>query len=138
MAKKVEGFVKLQIAAGKANPAPPVGPALGQHGVNIMDFCKQFNARTQDQAADGMIIPVVITVYADKSDVSGREFYAAQAYHAEDTVTFTIRWRDELKDTWRVKHGGVIYEINEINHLGYMQDFMRLKCKALAGQGGAA
>lgn len=80
----------------------------------------------------------VITVYADKSDVSGREFYAAQAYHAEDTVTFTIRWRDELKDTWRVKHGGVIYEINEINHLGYMQDFMRLKCKALAGQGGAA
>ena len=67
MAKKVEGFVKLQIAAGKANPAPPVGPALGQHGVNIMEFCKQFNARTQDQAAEGMIIPVVITVYADKS-----------------------------------------------------------------------
>ena len=67
MAKKVEGFVKLQIPAGKANPAPPVGPALGQHGVNIMDFCKQFNARTQDQAADGMIIPVVITVYADRS-----------------------------------------------------------------------
>ena len=67
MAKKVEGFIKLQIAAGKANPAPPVGPALGQHGVNIMEFCKQFNARTQDQAADGMVIPVVITVYADKS-----------------------------------------------------------------------
>ena len=67
MAKKVEGFVKLQIAAGKANPAPPVGPARGQHGVNIMEFCKQFNARTQDQAAEGMIIPVVITVYADKS-----------------------------------------------------------------------
>ena len=67
MAKKVEGFIKLQIAAGKANPAPPVGPALGQHGVNIMEFCKQFNARTQDQAAEGMVIPVVITVYADKS-----------------------------------------------------------------------
>ena len=67
MAKKVDGDVKLQIAAGKANPAPPVGPALGQHGVNIMEFCKQFNARTQDQAAEGMIIPVVITVYADKS-----------------------------------------------------------------------
>lgn len=65
MAKKVEGFVKLQIPAGAANPAPPVGPALGQHGVNIMDFCKQFNSRTQDQA--GMIIPVVITVYADRS-----------------------------------------------------------------------
>ncbi len=65
MAKKVEGYVKLQIPAGAANPAPPVGPALGQHGVNIMDFCKQFNAKTQDQK--GMIIPVVITVYADRS-----------------------------------------------------------------------
>ena len=65
MAKKIEGFVKLQIAAGAATPAPPVGPALGQKGVNIMDFCKQFNARTAEQK--GMIIPVVITVYADKS-----------------------------------------------------------------------
>ena len=65
MAKKVVGQIKLQIPAGKANPSPPVGPALGQHGVNIMDFCKAFNARTNDQ--DGMIIPVVITVYADRS-----------------------------------------------------------------------
>lgn len=65
MAKKVEGMIKLQIAAGNATPAPPVGPALGQKGVNIMDFCKQFNAKTQDQP--GMIIPVVITVYADRS-----------------------------------------------------------------------
>lgn len=65
MAKKIEGYIKLQIAAGAANPAPPVGPALGQHGVNIMDFCKQFNARTADQ--QGMTIPVVITVFADKS-----------------------------------------------------------------------
>ena len=65
MAKKIEGYIKLQIAAGAATPAPPVGPALGQHGVNIMDFCKQFNAKTQDQT--GMIIPVVITVYADRS-----------------------------------------------------------------------
>ena len=65
MAKKVEGYIKLQIAAGNATPAPPVGPALGQKSVNIMDFCKQFNARTQDQP--GMIIPVVITVYADRS-----------------------------------------------------------------------
>ena len=65
MAKKVAGYIKLQIAAGAATPAPPVGPALGQHGVNIMDFCKQFNARTQDQP--GMVIPVVITVYADRS-----------------------------------------------------------------------
>ena len=65
MAKKIGGYIKLQIPAGNANPAPPVGPALGQHGVNIMDFCKQFNAKTQDQ--QGMIIPVVITVYADRS-----------------------------------------------------------------------
>ncbi|ACL68866.1 50S ribosomal protein L11 [Halothermothrix orenii] len=65
MAKKVIGKIKLQIPAGKANPAPPVGPALGQHGVNIMEFCKAFNAKTQDQA--GMIIPVEITVYADRS-----------------------------------------------------------------------
>jgi len=65
MAKKVIGQIKLQIPAGKANPSPPVGPALGQHGVNIMEFCKAFNAKTQDQ--DGLIIPVVITVYADRS-----------------------------------------------------------------------
>jgi len=65
MAKKVVGEVKLQLPAGKATPAPPVGPALGQHGVNIMEFCKQFNAKTSDQP--GMIIPVVITVYADRS-----------------------------------------------------------------------
>ena len=65
MAKKVEGYIKLQIPAGKATPAPPVGPALGQKSVNIMDFCKQFNARTADQG--DMIIPVVITVYADRS-----------------------------------------------------------------------
>ena len=65
MAKKVVGMIKLQIPAGAANPSPPVGPALGQHGVNIMEFCKRFNAETQDQK--GMIIPVVITVYADRS-----------------------------------------------------------------------
>ena len=65
MAKEVAAFIKLQIKGGAANPSPPVGPALGSKGVNIMDFCKQFNARTQDQA--GMIIPVVITVYADRS-----------------------------------------------------------------------
>ncbi|MGO9481093.1 MAG: 50S ribosomal protein L11 [Candidatus Kryptoniota bacterium] len=65
MAKKVVGFVKLQIPAGQATPAPPVGPALGQKGVNIMEFCKQFNARTQDK--QGLIIPVVITVFSDKS-----------------------------------------------------------------------
>lgn len=65
MAKKIIGQIKLQIAAGKATPAPPVGPALGQHGVNIMGFCKEFNAKTADQA--GLIIPVVISVYQDRS-----------------------------------------------------------------------
>jgi large subunit ribosomal protein L11 len=65
MAKKIIGKIKLQIEAGKANPSPPVGPALGQHGVNIMDFCKQFNAKTESQA--GYIIPVVIDVYEDRS-----------------------------------------------------------------------
>ena len=65
MAKKIDGYIKLQLPAGGATPAPPVGPALGQKSVNIMDFCKQFNAKTQDQ--QGMIIPVVITVYTDRS-----------------------------------------------------------------------
>lgn len=65
MAKKITGYIKLQIPAGQANPSPPVGPALGQAGVNIMEFCKQFNARTSDKA--GLIIPVVITVFHDKS-----------------------------------------------------------------------
>jgi len=66
MAKKIEAFIKLQVPAGQANPSPPVGPALGQHGVNIMEFCKSFNAQTQGLEA-GLPIPVVITVYADKS-----------------------------------------------------------------------
>ncbi|MGE4551912.1 MAG: 50S ribosomal protein L11 [Desulfovibrionaceae bacterium] len=65
MAKKITGKIKLQIPAGAANPSPPVGPALGQHGVNIMEFCKAYNAKTQDQK--GMIVPVIITVYADRS-----------------------------------------------------------------------
>ncbi len=65
MAKKVVGLIKLQVPAGKANPSPPIGPALGQHGVNIMGFCKEFNERTKSEM--GMIIPVVITVYADRS-----------------------------------------------------------------------
>ena len=65
MAKKVKALIKLQIPAGKGTPAPPVGPALGQHGVNIMDFCKAFNAKTQKQ--DGLIIPVVVTVFVDRT-----------------------------------------------------------------------
>jgi large subunit ribosomal protein L11 len=67
MAKKVMSVVKLQVPAGQANPSPPVGPALGQHGVNIMEFCKTFNARTSGQGLEGMIIPVLITVYQDRS-----------------------------------------------------------------------
>lgn len=66
MAKKIEAYIKLQVAAGKANPSPPVGPALGQHGVNIMEFCKAFNAQTQSMEA-GLPVPVVITVYSDRS-----------------------------------------------------------------------
>jgi large subunit ribosomal protein L11 len=66
MAKKVQAYIKLQVAAGKANPSPPVGPALGQHGVNIMEFCKSFNAQTQGMEA-GMPLPVIITVYSDRS-----------------------------------------------------------------------
>ena len=65
MAKKITGYIKLQVAAGKANPSPPIGPALGQRGLNIMEFCKAFNAKTQDEK--GMIIPVVITAYSDRS-----------------------------------------------------------------------
>lgn len=65
MEKKIAGLIKLQIQAGKANPSPPIGPALGQHGVNIMDFCKQFNAKTQKDS--GMVVPVVITVYQDRT-----------------------------------------------------------------------
>lgn len=67
MAKKIQAMIKLQIAAGKATPAPPVGPALGQHGVNIMDFCKSFNAKTSAKDQEGLIIPVVITVYHDRT-----------------------------------------------------------------------
>ena len=67
MAKKIVGFIKLQVPAGKANPSPPIGPALGQRGLNIMEFCKSFNAKTQAQAKDDLIIPVVITVYNDRS-----------------------------------------------------------------------
>lgn len=67
MAKKITGYIKLQVAAGQANPSPPIGPALGQHGLNIMEFCKAFNARTQKDVEPGMKLPVVITVYQDRS-----------------------------------------------------------------------
>ena len=74
-------------------------------------------------------------VHAAKSDVSGREFWEAQAYHAEDTVTFTIRWRSDINATWRISHGGVTYSILEISHLGNMRDYMRIKTRAV-GAGG--
>ena len=79
MAKKIETFIKLQVPAGKANPSPPVGPALGQHGLNIMDFCKAFNAKTQEMDA-GMPVPVVITVYSDKSLLSKQKAHQLQFY----------------------------------------------------------
>lgn len=77
----------------------------------------------------------VARVYAAKSDVSGREFYQAHAYNAEDIVTFTIRWRDDVTPKWRIRHGGTEYNILEVNHLGYMTDYIRLKCRSIAGGG---
>jgi len=82
MAKKVKGFIKLQIPAGKANPAPPVGPALGQHGVNIMEFCKAFNASTQDKG--DLIIPVVITVHRVPLPGMDRPFQLPETAHTRD------------------------------------------------------
>ncbi len=76
----------------------------------------------------------VATVKAGKADVSGREFYQAQAFHAEDVVTFTIRWRDDVKAAWRVVHRGDEYNILEVNQLGEMLDFMRLKCRLVTGE----
>ena len=75
------------------------------------------------------------TVPAAKSDVSGREFFQAHAVNAEDIVTFTIRWREDIDTTWRVKHRGETYGILEVNHLGYMRDYMRLKCRSVKGGG---
>ena len=92
MAKKIHGYIRLQLSAGAANPAPPVGPALGAQGVNIMAFCKDFNARTKDQA--GMILPVVITVYTDKSftyeEVENQGAYAPIG--AGNRAEWTVRW----------------------------------------------
>jgi len=75
------------------------------------------------------------SVMADKSDVSGREFFQAHAVNAEDIVTFTIRWRDDIDSTWRVQHHGATYNVLEVNHLGYMRDFLRLKCRTVTGGG---
>ena len=74
-------------------------------------------------------------VPAAKADVSGREFYQAHAVNAEDVVTFTIRWRDDIDETWRVRHGSTTYNVLEVNHLGYMRDYMRLKCRDVRGGG---
>ena len=76
-----------------------------------------------------------VTVYGAKSDVSGREFFQAHAVNAEDIVTFTIRWRDDIDATWRVQHGTDVYNVLEVNHLGYMRDYMRLKCRNVKGGG---
>ena len=78
---------------------------------------------------------VAENVPAAKSDVSGREFFQAHAVNAEDIVTFTIRWRDDIDETWRVKHGSATYNVLEVNHLGYMRDYMRLKCRMVQGGG---
>ena len=76
----------------------------------------------------------VATVPAAKSDVSGREFYQAQAFHAEDVVTFTLRWREDVTAEWRLIHRGTAYNILEVNHLGEMRDFMKLKCRVVTGE----
>ena len=74
-------------------------------------------------------------VHAGKRDVSGREFFQAQAYSAEDVITFTIRWRSDVTSSWRVQHGTTVYEIAEVNHLGYMRDYIQLKCREMKGGG---
>ena len=74
-------------------------------------------------------------VHAGKRDVSGREFFQAQAYHAENTVTFTIRWRDDVRAAWRLRHGEMVYNIVEVNHVGYMRDYIQLKCSEVTGGG---
>jgi SPP1 family predicted phage head-tail adaptor len=72
---------------------------------------------------------------AGKRDVSAREFFQAQAYGAENTVTFTLRWRSDVKSTWRIRHGSITYDIMEVNHLGYMRDYIQLKCREMTGGG---
>ncbi len=104
MAKKVTGYIKLQVPAGKANPSPPVGPALGQHGVNIMQFCKEFNARTQNDA--GMLIPVVITVYADRSFTF---------------ITKTPPASDLIKKTLKLKSGSGVPNRDKVGRLSREQ-----------------
>ena len=74
-------------------------------------------------------------IMAGKQDVSGKEYFQAQAYHAEDTVTFTIRYRTDVTNGWRLRSRGITYDISEVNHLGYMEDFMTLKCRAVTGSG---
>ena len=98
MAKPITGLIKLQIPAGKANPAPPVGPALGQHGVNIMDFCKKFNDKTKSQ--EGMIIPVVITVYKDKTYT-----FITKTPPASDLITKALKIESGSKEPNKNKVG---------------------------------
>ena len=90
---------------------------------------------TGDHNRRTTIFGKVATVMAAKSDVSGREFFQAHAVNAEDIVTFTIRWRDDIDTTWRVKHGADVFNILEVNHLGYMRDYLRLKCRNVRGGG---
>lgn len=104
MAKEVTGQIKLQIPAGKANPSPPVGPALGQHGVNIMDFCKQFNARTQKEG--DMIIPVIITVFSDRSFTF---------------ITKTPPASDLIKKTLKLKGGSGVPNRDKVGKLNQNQ-----------------
>ncbi|MDQ2994841.1 MAG: 50S ribosomal protein L11 [Pseudomonadota bacterium] len=116
MAKKVTGLIKLQIPGGAANPSPPVGPALGQQGVNIMEFCKQFNARTQDQ--QGVPLPVIITVYADRS-------------FTFETKTATVSYL--LKKALGIQKGSPIPQTNKVGVItrAQLEDIAKTKMKDL-------
>lgn len=103
-----------------------------KHPVTLLKPVSTVNETTRRRETTWTEMP---TVYAAKADVSGREFWQAQAYHAEDVVTFTIRWRDDVDTTWRLKHHETVYNILEVNHLGYMRDYIRLKCRVVNGGG---
>lgn len=103
-----------------------------KHPITLLKPVSAVNETTRRRETTWTEMP---TVYAAKSDVSGREFWQAQAYHAEDVVTFTLRWRDDVDTTWRLKHHETVYNILEVNHLGYMRDYIRLKCRVVNGGG---
>ncbi|GIS08180.1 MAG: 50S ribosomal protein L11 [Flavobacteriales bacterium] len=122
MAKEITGVIKLQIRGGAANPAPPVGPALGAKGVNIMEFCKQFNARTQDKA--GTVVPVIITVFADKSF----EFVIKTAPAAVQILS-AVKKKSGSGEPNRVKIGAITWDQIRVIAEDKMEDLKRFYCR---------